>query len=337
MRGTHWLSLLLLLPLGAACAASNPAGTGGSGTTSSSGRPTTSSTGSSMGCGLTSSDAACLSCFTASCCNEASACAGDATCTGCLTSQTAACDSDAPFTGLIGCLQTFCNSECLGGGATSGGGTTTGGGTTGAGGSTGGVPTTCAEANNDVGCCDPSGVLHYCTQQMTVADQPCTGGTVCGWDPTHGWYDCVAPPGGADPSNQNPIACGGGGGGTGGGTTSSTTTTGSGGGGGVTWTQLYNGIFGPSGTSSCVAGGGCHTVLQGGFKCGTSKSSCYNGIVGSGLVTTGAQAPSSVIADPAQSPLCGSLGGNMPKGGTCVTSTQIQQIKSWLADGAPNN
>ncbi|MFO0658720.1 MAG: hypothetical protein U0165_02645 [Polyangiaceae bacterium] len=106
--------------------------------------------------------------------------------------------------------------------------------------------------------------------------------------------------------------------------------------GGVTWTQLYNEVFGPTGTSHCT-GSSCHTNLKGGFKCGTTKDTCYTGFVNAGLVSPGSSASSSVIVDPAQSPLCGTLGGSMPQGGTCVTSAQITEIKSWLADGAQNN
>lgn len=60
-------------------------------------------------------------------------------------------------------------------------------------------------------------------------------------------------------------------------------------------------------------------------------------MINAGLVTAGAQASSSDLVNPNYSPLCGSLGGSMPKGGACVTSSQVQQIKSWLAAGAPNN
>jgi hypothetical protein len=59
--------------------------------------------------------------------------------------------------------------------------------------------------------------------------------------------------------------------------------------------------------------------------------------VSAGLVTPGAGASSSVLVSPTQSPLCGSLGGNMPKQGACVTSAQLAQIQAWLASGAPDN
>jgi hypothetical protein len=49
---------------------------------------------------------------------------------------------------------------------------------------------------------------YYCTAGgTTVIQKACAGGLVCGWDAAHAYYACVAPPGGADPSNQHPIAC----------------------------------------------------------------------------------------------------------------------------------
>jgi hypothetical protein len=147
----------------------------------------------------------------------------------------------------------------------------------------------------------------------------------------------VSPPGGADPSNTYPLLCGGSSGSGGSTTTSTTATTGTGG-GGVTWTQIYNTMFGPSGTSTC-GGGGCHSSSKGGFTCGTSKTSCYNGLVNSGYLTPGASASSSALVDPNSSPLCGPFAGNMPPSGSgsCITSAQLSQINSWLSSGAPNN
>jgi hypothetical protein len=194
----------------------------------------------------------------------------------------------------------------------------------------GGVPSTCAQADGQIGCCDPSGVLYYCSSTSKLTMQTCTAGNVCGWS-TKGYYDCVPSPGGKDPSGTSPLACVGG---SGGGTDAGTTTVDAG--SGVTWTSIYNSVFGPSGTSTC-AGSGCHSSSQSGFTCGSSKTTCYNGFVNSGLITPGANAPSSALVDPNQSPLCGVLGGNMPIGHSCVTSAQITTIKSWLAAGAANN
>jgi hypothetical protein len=96
-------------------------------------------------------------------------------------------------------------------------------------------------------------------------------------------------------------------------------------------------VFGPSGTSACSRNGGCHTSSQSGFKCGTSKTTCYNGMVSYGMLSPGSGAASSSLVDSSSSPLCGTLGGNMPKGGGCVTDAQITTIQAWLATGAPDN
>jgi hypothetical protein len=106
----------------------------------------------------------------------------------------------------------------------------------------------------------------------------------------------------------------------------------------VTWTTLYNGLFGQSGTATCNAVGGCHQGSKGGFTCGTTKTSCYNGFVSAGWINPGGSASQSPLVDPSQSCLCGSLGGNMPRSpGHCPSSTDVQNIKSWLATGAPDN
>jgi hypothetical protein len=62
-------------------------------------------------------------------------------------------------------------------------------------------------ADGDVGCCDPSGVLYFCDDTQTLYDEVCPCGTVCGWNDLAGYYDCVPPPGGADPSGTYPMAC----------------------------------------------------------------------------------------------------------------------------------
>ena len=204
----------------------------------------------------------------------------------------------------------------------------------------GGGPLTCNDTNGGAGCCDGGGVLHYCDPMMNVVDHVCDPGQVCGWSKVNSYYDCVAPPVKSDPSNQFPIACGGGGGSTSSSSSSSSASSSSstgGGGGGTTWTQIYGTMFGPQGTSNCSKNGGCHTNTQSGLKCGTSKSTCYTGFVSSGYVTPGANASNSPLVSPVKSPLCGSLGGNMPKNGNCITAAQLTQIKSWLASGAQNN
>jgi hypothetical protein len=106
----------------------------------------------------------------------------------------------------------------------------------------------------------------------------------------------------------------------------------------VTWTSIYDTVFGPSGSSPCAINGSCHTQNDHGFACGTTKTSCYNGFVSAGYISPGSGASSSSLVDPSSSPLCGSLGGNMPRSyGTCVTDAQVANIQTWLASGAPDN
>src|SRR5690348_9888310 len=106
-------------------------------------------------------------------------------------------------------------------------------------------------------------------------------------------------PGGGDSTGSGGGS--GGSGGEGGSSTSSSTAPGE-----VSWTLLYNTVFGPNSTSSCSANGGCHTNVQNGFKCGKTKASCYDGMVQAGLIDPGEDAPSSRLVDPGKSPLCGS-------------------------------
>jgi hypothetical protein len=105
----------------------------------------------------------------------------------------------------------------------------------------------------------------------------------------------------------------------------------------VTWTELYNTIFGPKGTSPCT-GGSCHTGSRSGFACGTTAASCCQGLINAGYVVQGSGATGSPLTDPAQSCLCGVAGsGNMPKNYPCVTKAQVMEINAWLATGAPCN
>jgi hypothetical protein len=82
-----------------------------------------------------------------------------------------------------------------------------GGGADGAGGGSTGGSYTCAGVDYGVGCCDPSGNLFFCDVHGVVYEGICEGGSVCGWSADEGFYDCVAPPGGADPSGTYPLAC----------------------------------------------------------------------------------------------------------------------------------
>jgi hypothetical protein len=66
------------------------------------------------------------------------------------------------------------------------------------------VPATCRQADSKVGCC-VGNVVYYC--DPTLTSKTCTGSDVCGWDGTSDYYDCLAPPGRADPTGSYPREC----------------------------------------------------------------------------------------------------------------------------------
>ena len=74
-------------------------------------------------------------------------------------------------------------------------------------GSPGAVPTDCAQADGTVGCCTSTGVLYYCDSTNQLLHLTCPSDMPCGWDGQQ-MYQCVTPPGGADPSQNYPLLCG---------------------------------------------------------------------------------------------------------------------------------
>jgi hypothetical protein len=102
-----------------------------------------------------------------------------------------------------------------------------------------------------------------------------------------------------------------------------------------TWTELYNNYFGPGTPGHCSGTGGCHTNTRGGFKCGTNKNECYNGLVTAGLVTPSTPTQSPIASD-SESPLAW-LGGGMPLDNPTANPTAAAALKAWVAAGAQNN
>ena len=97
----------------------------------------------------------------------------------------ASCNTNEAVDAWVGCLQASCDVECLGGSGSSSSGSTSSSASSGSTAAVGG-PLTCNDVDDGAGCCDAGGVLHYCRSSGTVADQTCTGGTVCGWDDVNG-------------------------------------------------------------------------------------------------------------------------------------------------------
>jgi hypothetical protein len=99
-----------------------------------------------------------------------------------------------------------------------------------------------------------------------------------------------------------------------------------------TWTYLYAYYFGASTPGHC---GDCHHSTYNGFRCGSSKYSCYVGMIDAGLIDQ--QNPSaSVLGDPARSPLSW-FGGDMPSDAPNANPQAAGLVKSWLNAGAPYN
>lgn len=106
----------------------------------------------------------------------------------------------------------------------------------------------------------------------------------------------------------------------------------------LTYTELFAQYFAP-GTPGHCATGGCHADPgHNVWLCGTTKDSCYTGMVNVGLVNP-AKPQASMIADPTLSPLTwiDPTGGNMPYDAMGKNPAGRDAIRAWVAAGAQNN
>lgn len=72
------------------------------------------------------------------------------------------------------------------------------------------VPTSCAQADEDVGCCVDNTVYYCSTGSNTLSSSDCGAmSMVCGWKASKGYYACVPGPAEPDPNGTYPLACGG--------------------------------------------------------------------------------------------------------------------------------
>jgi hypothetical protein len=131
--------------------------------------------------------------------------AGTCTSGECLYTPVAtACDS-APANATSSCSDGACGFTCDSGYARSGDACVATASTS--------VPTTCAAADQDIGCCGPSGVNYYCgaTTDTAPTAAACPAGSVCSWGTDgdgNSYYGCNAGTvATADPSGTYPIAC----------------------------------------------------------------------------------------------------------------------------------
>jgi hypothetical protein len=106
----------------------------------------------------------------------------------------------------------------------------------------------------------------------------------------------------------------------------------------LTYTQLFAQYFAP-GTPGHCATAGCHADPgHNVWLCGTSKDTCYPGMVSVGLVNP-THPQQSMIADPTLSPLTwiDPAGGNMPFDAPGPNPAGADAIRAWVAAGAQNN
>jgi hypothetical protein len=102
-----------------------------------------------------------------------------------------------------------------------------------------------------------------------------------------------------------------------------------------TFTKIYNEVLGPNTPGHCSGTGGCHTNIRGGFKCGTTKASCFQGLVDAGLINPQSPAQSTLVSAD-ESPLAW-LGGGMPLDNQDPNPAAAALLKAWIAGGAKNN
>lgn len=106
----------------------------------------------------------------------------------------------------------------------------------------------------------------------------------------------------------------------------------------LTYTELFAQYFAP-GTPGHCATAGCHADPgHNVWLCGTSKDTCYTGMVNVGLINT-AKPQASMIVDPTLSPLIwiDPAGGNMPLDAAGPNAAGRDAIRAWVAAGAQNN
>jgi hypothetical protein len=102
-----------------------------------------------------------------------------------------------------------------------------------------------------------------------------------------------------------------------------------------TWTMIYAKYFATGSEGSC-ASAGCHSTPRGGFNCGSSKTTCFNGLVNAGLIDAATPANSQLISAAASPLVWISANGSMPPGGA-ANPTAKADIRAWVLAGARNN
>lgn len=103
-----------------------------------------------------------------------------------------------------------------------------------------------------------------------------------------------------------------------------------------TYSQLYDALF-AVGTPGHCAKSGCHSPPIHVWTCGSTKDTCYQGMVKVGLISP-ADPSMSAIIDPQNSPLAWfNASGPMPFDNPAPNPTGAAAIQAWVAAGAQNN
>lgn len=103
-----------------------------------------------------------------------------------------------------------------------------------------------------------------------------------------------------------------------------------------TYTELFTKYFAPGTPGHCAAAG-CHLDASNGWACGTTKDTCYTGMVGIALINPGSPMLS-LIGDPKNSPINWvNPNGAMPQDAAMPFPEGRDAILDWVAAGAQNN
>jgi hypothetical protein len=102
-----------------------------------------------------------------------------------------------------------------------------------------------------------------------------------------------------------------------------------------TWTYVYTTYFG-RGTPGHCGNAGCHQKIQSGFMCGTTKDTCYNGLVAKRLI--GTKEATQPLVDPKLTPLAWfDTNGAMPQDDAVPNAAAVKDVQAWVAAGAKND
>lgn len=102
-----------------------------------------------------------------------------------------------------------------------------------------------------------------------------------------------------------------------------------------TWSYVYANDIGP-GTPGHCGDSGCHSSSRGRFLCGTTKDSCYSGLIASGLVSTSLKEKSALVSKTGVLAWF-DLNGNMPQDEAKPNAQAATDVTAWLTAGAQND